>query len=111
MALHRRGQVWHMDYSLDDKRFRRSLKTEDRRVAKKIEAKIKTQLIEGKWLDTLPGREKTFKEMMERYMKSYPLQKFVTHYFPVEKAEEALKFSMTDECMKVVVAAEEFLKG
>jgi integrase len=37
-------------------------------VAKKIEAKIKTQLIEGKWLDRLPGQEKTFKEMMERYM-------------------------------------------
>jgi len=47
-------------------------------------------------------------EMMGRYMKSYPLRKFVTHYYPVEKAEEAIKFSMTDECMKVVIAAEEF---
>jgi integrase len=37
-------------------------------VAKKIEAKIKTQLIVGKWLDGLPGQEKTFKEMMKRYM-------------------------------------------
>lgn len=49
-------------------------------------------------------------EGMDRYQKHYPLDKFVSHYYPVDKAEEAVRFSMTDDCMKVVIASTEYLK-
>lgn len=49
-------------------------------------------------------------EGMERYQKHYPLAKFVSHYYPLEETEDALNFSMTDDCMKVVIASPEYLK-
>jgi threonine dehydrogenase-like Zn-dependent dehydrogenase len=49
-------------------------------------------------------------EAMDRYRKHYPLHKFVSHYYPVEKAEEALKLSITDDSMKVAIAGPEWLK-
>ena len=49
-------------------------------------------------------------EGMDRYQKHYPLDKFVSHCYPVDKAEEAVRFSMTDDCMKVVIASTEYLK-
>jgi L-iditol 2-dehydrogenase len=49
-------------------------------------------------------------EAMDRYRQHYPLHKFVSHYYPVEQAEEALKLSMTDDCMKVTIASPERLK-
>lgn len=48
-------------------------------------------------------------EAFRRYHKHYPLHKFVTHRYPVEKAEDALRLSMTDDCMKVVIASPEYL--
>jgi threonine dehydrogenase-like Zn-dependent dehydrogenase len=49
-------------------------------------------------------------EAMDRYRKHYPLHKFVSHYYPVGKAEEALKLSITDDSMKVAIASREWLK-
>lgn len=43
-------------------------------------------------------------EAFRRYRQHYPLEKFVTHRYSVEEADAAIRFSMTDECMKVVIA-------
>lgn len=48
-------------------------------------------------------------EAFRRYRQHYPLHKFVTHRYPVAEAEAALNFSMTDDCMKVVIASPEYL--
>ena len=69
MGLYKRGQVWWMDYTYQGRRLRRSLETENRRLAKNIEAKVKTQLIEGKWFEKLPEEDKTFGEMIEKFFK------------------------------------------
>jgi threonine dehydrogenase-like Zn-dependent dehydrogenase len=50
-------------------------------------------------------------EAFRRYRQHYPLHKFVSHRFPVEEAEAALRLSMTDDCMKVAIASPEYLKG
>jgi len=71
MGLYKRDEVWWMDFTYKGKRFRRSLKTEDRRLAKKIEAKVKTLLIEGKWFENRIAEGRTFKELMGRYMKEH----------------------------------------
>jgi len=42
-------------------------------------------------------------EMMERSLKWFPWEKFISHKFPLHMAEEAVKTSMTDESMKVLI--------
>src|SRR5205814_5162650 len=47
-------------------------------------------------------------ELLRRYRKHYPVEKFVSHRYPIEEAETALRLSMTDDSMKVVIASPEF---
>jgi threonine dehydrogenase-like Zn-dependent dehydrogenase len=48
-------------------------------------------------------------QALRRYWQHYPVHKIVTHRYPVEQAEAALRFSMTDACMKVVIASSEYV--
>ncbi|UCH51385.1 MAG: zinc-binding dehydrogenase [Chloroflexota bacterium] len=48
-------------------------------------------------------------EALLRYRQHYPLHKIVTHRYPVEEAEAAMRCSMTDDSMKVVIASSEYL--
>jgi integrase len=49
-------------------KIQKSLETSDRKLAQAIEAKIRTEIIEGSYFEKLIGRNKTFKDMMERFM-------------------------------------------
>lgn len=42
-------------------------------------------------------------EMMVRTLDKLPWEKFISHRFPLEKAEEAIKTSMSPESMKVII--------
>ena len=42
-------------------------------------------------------------EMMERSIKWFPWEKFVSHRYPISEAEQAIKTSMGMESMKVVL--------
>ena len=48
-------------------------------------------------------------QALRRYAQHYPVHKVVTHRYPVEQAEAALRLSLTEDCMKVVIASREFL--
>ncbi len=73
MALKQRGKnkVWWIDITCNGKRIRISTETTNNRLAGKIHAKVLTQIVEGKWFERLPGEEKTFDEMMDRYMNGH----------------------------------------
>ena len=43
-------------------------------------------------------------EMMLRYQDQLPLDRFVTHRFPLDKAQEAIDTALAGECLKVVFA-------
>ena len=47
-------------------------------------------------------------ELLRRYRKHYPVEKFVSHRYSIEEAETALRHSMADDSMKVVIASPEF---
>lgn len=68
MGLFKRGKVWWMDFTSSGKRIRRSLETEDRRIAERIYAKVVTEIVEGRYFERIPGEMITFSEMMERYI-------------------------------------------
>lgn len=68
MGLFKRGSVWWMSFTYQGKQVRRSTETSDRKLAQRILDKVKGEIAEGKWFERLPGEEKTFREMMEKYM-------------------------------------------
>lgn len=43
-------------------------------------------------------------EMMERSLKWFPWDKFVSHVYPLSRAEEAIKKSISEDSMKVAIA-------
>lgn len=75
MALYKRGQVWHMSFVYKGRRYRKSTETDDRKLAQRIYDKVKGEIAEGKWFEKLPGEDKTFREMMGKYMKEHSPKK------------------------------------
>ena len=73
MGLYKRGRVWWMCFTYGGRQYRRSCETRDRRLAEKIYHKVMTELIEGRYFERLPGERKTFRELMERYLKEHSL--------------------------------------
>ena len=71
MGLYKRGQVWWMDFVYKGMRYRKSTETEDKKLAQRIYDKVKGEIAEGKWFERLPGEDKTFGEMMERFESEY----------------------------------------
>jgi len=71
MGLYRRGKVWHMSFVYKGRRYRKSTETEDRKLAQRIYDKVKGEIAEGRWFERLPGEEKTFREMIEKYLSEH----------------------------------------
>jgi len=75
MGLFKRGKVWWMSFSCNGQHYRQSTETENDKLAKRIYDKVKGQVAEGKWFERLPGEDKTFREMMEKYLDEYASKK------------------------------------
>ncbi len=69
--MFKRNGIWWTCIRHNGKKIQKSLETSDRRLAKAIEAKVKTEIVEGSYFDKLVGRNKTFKDMMDKFMKEY----------------------------------------
>ena len=67
MGLYKRGATWWIRFTYNGEQKRLSLETEDKKLAD-ISHKILGQVAEGKWFDISEESERTFKEMMDRYM-------------------------------------------
>jgi len=81
MGLAKRGEIWWVDITTNGKRTRKSTKLTDRASAKRIHNKILGDIAEGKWFERLPGEDKTFKEMMEKYLDEYVSKKVSKNSF------------------------------
>lgn len=71
MGLYKRGQVWWMAFVYKGKRYRESTNTTARKQAQRLYDKVKGQIVEGKLFERLPGDDKTFEEMMDKYLTEY----------------------------------------
>jgi len=69
--MYKRSGIWYICLRNNGKKVQRSLKTGDRKVARAIEAKIRTEIAEGKYFERLIGQNKTFKDMMDKFFKEY----------------------------------------
>jgi integrase len=71
MGLFKRNHVWWMSFTYKGEQIRKSTEVTSKAVAEKIYFKAMTQVAERKWLKILPGEEKTFRDLMERYLSEY----------------------------------------
>ncbi|CAG0955503.1 Tyrosine recombinase XerD [Methanosarcinales archaeon] len=62
---------WHIDIVHKGKRYRKSLHTTSKRQAEQFYHKIKSESVEGRYLDKLEGEHKTFEELAEKYINDY----------------------------------------
>ena len=68
MGLFKRNKVWWMTFVYQGRQVRRSTECTDRRLAEAVLGKIKVKLVEGRYFDRLEEQERTFEEMVERYV-------------------------------------------
>jgi integrase len=69
MGLMKRNKVWWMSFMYQGRQIRRSTGTTDKRLADAILAKVKVQIAEGQFFEVREEQERTFREMMDRYVK------------------------------------------
>jgi len=81
MGIYKRGRVWWMGFTYQGRNYRRSTEVTDRKLAQRIYDKIKGDIAEGKWFEKLPGEEKSFKEMMEKYLNEHVSKKLSSKSF------------------------------
>ncbi len=66
--MFKRGGVWWACFRLNGRKIRRSLGTANKRLAESVEAKIRTEVIEGKYFDKSTGHYKTFSDLAQKYL-------------------------------------------
>ncbi len=71
----RQGKVWWMNFMYHGRQVRRSTGTADRRLAESILAKVRVQIIEGRFFDVVGENTRTFDELMERYLNEHAARK------------------------------------
>lgn len=68
MGLFKRGQTWWLRFTYKGKQIRKSTETSEKKLAERIYHKVLGEVAEGKWFEKLPGEEKTFRELMGKYL-------------------------------------------
>ncbi len=66
--MFKRAGVYWCCIRHNGRKIQKSLETPDRKLAKAIEAKVRTEIVEGSYFEKLVGRNKTFRDMMDKFM-------------------------------------------
>ncbi len=69
--MYKRAGVWWTCIRKNGRKIQKSLETSDKELAKDIEAKIRTEIVEGKYYEKPIGHNKTFKQLMEKFMQEH----------------------------------------
>lgn len=69
--MFKRGGVWWTSITYKGKRFRKSLDTPDKKFAQVLEAKLRVEIIEGKYFEKSISEYNTFTDMMEKFMREH----------------------------------------
>lgn len=71
MGLYRRGKFFWFSISYQGKRIQESLKTDNRKLADKLYAKVLTDIVEGRYFDSVKAKSTKFEEMTDKYLKEH----------------------------------------
>jgi integrase len=75
MGLYRRGKFYWFSIQYEGKRIQESLKTDNRRLAEKLYAKVITDIVEGRYFEKIEAKRHGFDEMMEKFMKEHAVKR------------------------------------
>jgi integrase len=70
MGLYKRDKTYWCSLMNDGKRIRKSLETDNKKLASRLFAKVQTDMIEGRYFEASEAKTRTFDEMVEKYMSS-----------------------------------------
>ncbi len=68
--MFKRSGVWWACIRHNGRKVQNSLETTERKLAQAIEAKIRTEIVEGSYFEKLVGRNKTFRDMMDKFVQA-----------------------------------------
>ena len=71
MGLYRRGKFFWFSITYQGNRIQESFKTDSRKLAEKLYAKVLTDIIEGRYFETAKSKSTKFEEMTEKYLKEH----------------------------------------
>ena len=71
MGLVKRGSTWWMSFMYQGQQVRRSTGTADKRMAEAILGKVKVQIVEGRFFEKPAEQQRTFTELLDRYIKEH----------------------------------------
>jgi site-specific recombinase XerD len=71
MGLMKRGTIWWMSFMYQGQQVRRSTGTSDKRLAEAILGQVKVQIIEGRFFEKPTEHQRTFTELMDRYISEH----------------------------------------
>jgi integrase len=71
MGLYRRGNFFWFSISYQGNRIQESLKTDNKKLADKLYAKVLTDIIEGRYFDAVKAKSTKFEEMTDKYLKEH----------------------------------------
>jgi integrase len=71
MGLYKRGQIWWMRFTFNGKQEMMSTGTRDKALARKIEAKLLTDIVEGRWFEKPVGASKSLRELLDKYLEEH----------------------------------------
>ncbi|MGR3178670.1 MAG: tyrosine-type recombinase/integrase [Candidatus Anammoxibacter sp.] len=69
--MFKRGVIWWTCIRHKGRKIQKSLETGDRKLAQKIEAKVRTELVEGTYFNKPISNKKTVKDMLDRFIKEH----------------------------------------
>ena len=69
--MFKRAGVWWTCIRHDGRKIQKSLKTANKKSALAREAKVRTEIVDGSFFEKLVGRNKTFRDMMDKLMKEH----------------------------------------
>ena len=67
MTVRRYGRYYWCDFMVEGKRYRKSLKVNDKSLAQKIETKFRDEIISDRWFHKEPAQDKTFKDLIDKF--------------------------------------------
>ncbi|MFA4918816.1 MAG: tyrosine-type recombinase/integrase [Thermodesulfovibrionales bacterium] len=71
MGLYHRGKFFWFSITYEGKRIQESLKTDNRKLAEKLYAKVLTDIIEGRYFETAKAKTIQFQDMTDKYLKEH----------------------------------------
>jgi len=69
--MFKRSGVWWACIRHNGRKVQRSLETSDRKLAKAIESKVRTELVEGVYFNKPIGRDRTFPQLVVKFMREH----------------------------------------